>query len=261
MWVRRAMVVADNRYSAQDAADAINVDYDVLPAVIDLKKAASDEVKIHDELDSNVPSTPGPITAIGRRSVSRTRTPQVDAAMERDDAVVSAEMINQRLIPVAIEPRSVMAEYNKGYGHFTVFSSTQVPHALGGALATTFGMKTTAVRVIAPEVGGGRLQTERLQRRDPGRVRRQGAWAPGEVDRDPAARRPGRPFTVGAGSERPRWSEPRTGNSSGTSSTPSPTWAPTPRTSRSPSRCWPMDRIGPVQDADLLDGGVSSRTR
>ena len=150
-----AMVVADNRYAAQDAADAINVDYDVLPAVIDLKKAASDEVKIHDELDSNVLHTwtyHGYWEALGLED----QTPQVDAAMERDDAVVvSLEMINQRLIPVAIEPRSVMAEYNKGYGHFTVFSSTQVPHALGGALATTFGMKTTAVRVIAPEVGGG----------------------------------------------------------------------------------------------------------
>ena len=150
-----AMIVAEDRYAAQDAADAIEADYDVLPAVIDLKKAASDEVKIHDELDSNVLHTwtyHGYWEALGLED----QTPQVDAAMERDDAVVvSLEMINQRLIPVAIEPRSVMAEYNKGYGHFTVFSSTQVPHALGGALATTFGMKTTAVRVIAPEVGGG----------------------------------------------------------------------------------------------------------
>ena len=150
-----AMVVAADRYAAQDAADAIDVDYDVLPAVIDLKKAASDEVKIHDELDSNVLHTwtyHGYWEALGLED----QTPQVDAAMEREDAVVvSLEMTNQRLIPVAIEPRSVMAEYNKGYGHFTVFSSTQVPHALGGALATTFGMRTTAVRVIAPEVGGG----------------------------------------------------------------------------------------------------------
>ena len=150
-----AMVIAEDRYQAQDAADAIDVDYDVLPAVIDLKKAASDEVKIHDELDSNVIHTwtyHGYWEALGLED----QTPQVDAAMERDDAVVvSLEMTNQRLIPVAIEPRSVMAEYNKGYGQFTVFSSTQVPHALGGAIATTFGMKTTGVRVIAPEVGGG----------------------------------------------------------------------------------------------------------
>ncbi len=150
-----AMVVAEDRYQAQDAADAVEVDYDVLPPVIDLKKAASDEVKIHDELDSNILHTwtyHGYWEALGLED----QTPQVDAAMEREDAVVvSLEMTNQRLIPVAIEPRSVMAEYNKGYGQFTVFSSTQVPHALGGALAVTFGMKTTAVRVIAPEVGGG----------------------------------------------------------------------------------------------------------
>jgi len=150
-----AMVVAEDRYQAQDAAEAIEIDYDVLPAVIDLKKAASDEVKIHDELDSNILHTwtyHGYWEALGLED----QTPQVEAAMERDDAVVvSLEMTNQRLIPVAIEPRSVMAEYNPGYGHFTVHSSTQVPHALGGAIATTFGMRTVDVRVIAPEVGGG----------------------------------------------------------------------------------------------------------
>ena len=150
-----AMVVAETRSKAQDAADAIVVDFDALPAVVDLKKAASDEVKIHDELDSNVLHTwtyHGYWEALGLED----QTPQVDAAMERDDAiVVSLEMVNQRLIPVAIEPRSVLAEYNPGYTCFTVHSSTQVPHALGGAIATTFGMRTTEVRVIAPEVGGG----------------------------------------------------------------------------------------------------------
>jgi aerobic carbon-monoxide dehydrogenase large subunit len=150
-----AMVIAEDRYQAQDAAEAIDVDYDVLPAVIDLKKAASDEIKIHDELDSNVLHTwtyHGYWEALGLVD----QGPDVDEAMKRDDAVVvSLEMTNQRLIPVAIEPRSVVADYNPGYGCFTVFSSTQVPHALGGAIATTFGMKSTEVRVIAPEVGGG----------------------------------------------------------------------------------------------------------
>ncbi len=150
-----AMVVAENRYQAQDAADAIEVDYDVLPAIINLKEAASDAVKVHDELDSNILHTwtyHGYWEALGLEDL----TPQVDAAMERDDAVVvSLEMINQRLIPVAIEPRSVLAEYNPGYDRFTVHSSTQIPHALSGAIATTFGMIAPDVRVIAPEVGGG----------------------------------------------------------------------------------------------------------
>lgn len=150
-----AMILAEDRYQAQDAAEAIDVDYDILPAVIDLKKAATDEVKVHDELDSNVLHTwtyHGYWAALGLED----QTPQVDAAMEREDSVVvSLEMINQRLIPVAIEPRSVLAEHNPGYNCFTVYSSTQVPHALGGAISKTFGMKSTEVRVIAPEVGGG----------------------------------------------------------------------------------------------------------
>jgi len=150
-----AMVVAENRYQAQDAADAIDVNYDILPAVIDLKKAASDEVKVHDELDSNILHTwtyHGYWAALGLEDLG----PKVQAAKERDDAVVvSLEMTNQRLIPVAIEPRSVMAAYNPGYSTFTVHSSTQVPHALSGAIATTFGIQANHVRVIAPEVGGG----------------------------------------------------------------------------------------------------------
>jgi aerobic carbon-monoxide dehydrogenase large subunit len=150
-----AMVVAENRYVAADAAEAIEVDFDELPAVIDLKQAASDEIKIHDELDSNILHTwtyHGYWDALGLEDQS----PEVDAAMEREDAVVvSMEMINQRLIPVAIEPRSVMADYQSGYDRFTVHSSTQVPHALGGAISKTFGMIASDVRVIAPEVGGG----------------------------------------------------------------------------------------------------------
>lgn len=150
-----AMVVAENRYQAQDAADAIEIDYEQLHAVIDLKEAASDESKVHDDLDSNVLHTwtyHGYWEALGLED----QTPEVDAAINRDDAVVvSLEMINQRLIPVAIEPRSVMAEYNKGYDTFTIHSSTQVPHALGGAISKMFGMMAADVRVIAPEVGGG----------------------------------------------------------------------------------------------------------
>jgi carbon-monoxide dehydrogenase large subunit len=150
-----AMVVAEDRYQAQDAADAIEIDCEVLPAVIDLKEAKSDTTKVHEDLDSNVLHTwtyHGYWEALGLED----QTPQVDAAMERDDAVVvSLEMTNQRLIPVAIEPRSVMAEYNSGYNRFTVHSSTQVPHALSGAIATMLGVPPSDVRVIAPEVGGG----------------------------------------------------------------------------------------------------------
>ncbi|CAN5828629.1 molybdopterin-dependent oxidoreductase [soil metagenome] len=150
-----ALVVAESPAQAVDAAEAVEVDYDALAPIIDLKQAAADEVKIHDDLDSNVIHSwtyHGYWEALGLES----QKPKIDAAKERDDVViVSQEMVNQRLIPVAIEPRSVMAEWHPGYERFTVFSSTQIPHALAGAIAKTFGIAANAVRVVAPEVGGG----------------------------------------------------------------------------------------------------------
>lgn len=150
-----AMVVAENRNLAQDAADAVEVDYDSKPAIIDLKEAASDKVKVHDDLESNVLHSwtyHGYWDALGLES----QQPKIEEAKQRDDVVVlSQEMINQRLIPVAIEPRSVVADWTEGYDRFTVHSSTQVPHALAGAIAKTFGLASNAVHVVAPEVGGG----------------------------------------------------------------------------------------------------------
>ncbi len=150
-----AMVVAEDRYIAQDAVDAIVVDYDPLEAVIDLKASRSDAVKVHDDLESNLLVTwAGPF---GMEPEQQAEVKSgIEAAMERDDTVsVSMEMINQRLIPVPIEPRSVLADWNAGYGHLTVWSSTQIPHALAGAFGKTFGIASNKVRVIAPEVGGG----------------------------------------------------------------------------------------------------------
>lgn len=150
-----AMVVAETRYQAQDAAETVSVDYETLPTVIDLAEAASDEVKVHDDLDSNVLLTweGGPW---GNEEGIAEAKQTIAAAKERDDVVVvSQEMVNQRLIPTAIEPRSVVAEWNTGYGRFEVSSSTQIPHALAGAIAKTFGVASNAVRVVAPEVGGG----------------------------------------------------------------------------------------------------------
>ncbi len=149
------MVVADNRYQAQDAADAIMVDYEPLAAVVNLKEAVANTSKVHDDLDSNVLITweAGPWG--NAEGIAQTKA-TIAAAKERDDVVtVSLEMVNQRLIPTAIEPRSVVADWNEGYGRFTVFSSTQIPHALAGAIAKTFGLAANAVDVTAPEVGGG----------------------------------------------------------------------------------------------------------
>jgi carbon-monoxide dehydrogenase large subunit len=150
-----ALVVAESPGEAADAADAIQVDYEPLKAIVDLKEAASDKVKVHEDLDSNILHSwtyHGYWAALGLES----QKPKIDAAKQREDAiVVSQEMVNQRLTPVAIEPRAVMAQWNGGYERFTVYSSTQIPHALAGAIAKTFGLAANAVGVIAPEVGGG----------------------------------------------------------------------------------------------------------
>jgi carbon-monoxide dehydrogenase large subunit len=150
-----AMVVAEDRYLARDAADVVHVDYQPLPAVVDLEEAASDRVKVHDDLESNVLLTwsGGPW---GNAEATAEAKARIEEAKARSDAVtVSLRMRNQRLIPVAIEPRSVLASWNPGYERFEVWSSSQIPHALAGAIAKTFGLPANAVRVVAPEVGGG----------------------------------------------------------------------------------------------------------
>ncbi len=150
-----AMVVAENSYKARDAADLIEVDYEPMKAVIDLKEAASDVALVHDELESNVILAweAGPWG--DEEGIAATKQTIADAK-DRDDTVsVSVEAVNQRLMPVAIEPRSVVAEWQAGYGRFVIHSSSQVPHALMGAVKTTFGLDATHVQVIAPEVGGG----------------------------------------------------------------------------------------------------------
>lgn len=150
-----AMVVAESKAQAIDAAELVEVDYEPLPAVVDLKRAASDEIKVHDDLDSNILLSweAGPWG--NEEGIAETKRKIADAKNREDAVTVSLEMRNQRLLPTAIEPRSVLAEWNPGYERFDVYSSTQIPHALAGAIAKVFGLASNAVRVVAPEVGGG----------------------------------------------------------------------------------------------------------
>ncbi|MCZ6568026.1 MAG: xanthine dehydrogenase family protein molybdopterin-binding subunit [Actinobacteria bacterium] len=150
-----AMVVAENAYQAKDAADLIDIDYEPLKAVIDLKESASDAALVHDDLESNVLLAweAGPWG--DEEGIAATKQTIADAKARDDTITVSIEAVNQRLIPVAIEPRSVLAEWNGGYGRFDVHSSSQIPHALMGVIKTTFGLDANQVHVTAPEVGGG----------------------------------------------------------------------------------------------------------
>src|SRR5438045_9358091 len=78
----------------------------------------------------------------------------MDAAMPATDRVVTQKMVHQRLAPIAMEPRGVLARYFPGEEELTVWSSTQIPHLLRTQLALMIGIPENKLRVITPEVGG-----------------------------------------------------------------------------------------------------------
>lgn len=150
-----AMVVADNRYVAQDGADLVFVDYAPKDAVVDLKAAHADEIQVHEGTPNTLLTWHGHEWWAGVIELPDP-APGIQEAKERDDAiVVSLEMGNQRLIPTAIEPRAVLADWNHGYNSLELWTTSQIPHAVAGAMAKTFGIPSNKVRAIAPEVGGG----------------------------------------------------------------------------------------------------------
>src|SRR5579885_2537019 len=140
-----AVVVAEDLYSARDAAELVEVVYDPLPAVVDLEKAAAGPPFVHDELGTNVAFT---------RTVERG---DVDAAFRRAAVVVTQRMVNHRVAPVSMEPRGTLALYDgsTGQGILTVWTSTQEAHAIRDGLSQVLGLPAQRIRVVTPDVGGG----------------------------------------------------------------------------------------------------------
>jgi carbon-monoxide dehydrogenase large subunit len=150
-----AVVVASNRYTARDAADAIVVNIDPLPAVVDLEKAMTGQpVVIHPDFPNNlaVPFVPSGTGVSADGTVDDTA---IDKAFAAAEVVISQRMMNQRLVPNAMEPRGVVAHFEPGKGTMTIWSSTQNPHILRTMIAAMTGLGQDQVRAIAPEVGGG----------------------------------------------------------------------------------------------------------
>ncbi|MBI1925005.1 xanthine dehydrogenase family protein, partial [Candidatus Poribacteria bacterium] len=139
-----AAVVATDPYIARDALDVIEVEYEALPVVVDPEQAIEpDSPVIYEGFGDNIGFTM-PLVA-----------GDVDKAFAEADHVISQRFVNQRLIPNAMEPRGVLAQYLPGEGTLTVWSSTQVPHILKTQLSLLVNVPEQRVRVIAPEVGGG----------------------------------------------------------------------------------------------------------
>jgi aerobic carbon-monoxide dehydrogenase large subunit len=186
-----AVVAAESRYAAQDAVALIDVDYEPLPAVIDIEKAVEPGAPvIHEEVGSQeearedategaaedpaaVRYTPGrpdaeEITEAAAAQPEANRSGDanvayrwtlaggdVEKAFSEAEVTVKQRMVNQRLAPVPMETRTVAASFQRGADEMTIWSSTQIPHLLKTQLALMLGLPEHKVRVISPDVGGG----------------------------------------------------------------------------------------------------------
>ncbi|GAA3803650.1 xanthine dehydrogenase family protein molybdopterin-binding subunit [Nocardioides panacisoli] len=152
-----AVVVARSAAEARDAAELVDVEYDELPAVVDLKEAAEDKVLAHPDLGTNKSALW--VFDSGEAGTGGNVEDAIAKARE-DGIVIEREYRQQRLIPAFMEPRSVVVDPTGE--QLTMWSATQIPHILRFALAATTGVPESKIRVIAPDVGGGfggKLQT------------------------------------------------------------------------------------------------------
>ncbi|MGB9344594.1 MAG: xanthine dehydrogenase family protein molybdopterin-binding subunit, partial [Ilumatobacteraceae bacterium] len=142
-----AVVLADSDTIAHDAIEAIDVEYDPGEPIIDLDDALSDRIVVHPELGTNSSYTWNLLVE------------ETDGAVQKafDEAAytVSERYVQQRLIPMAMEPRAVVSIPQPFGGDVTLYSSTQIPHVLKVMIAVTLGVPEHQLRVVAPAVGGG----------------------------------------------------------------------------------------------------------
>jgi carbon-monoxide dehydrogenase large subunit len=150
-----AVVVASDRYVARDAADAIVVDFDVLPAVVDPERAMTGKPTVIHEAFPNNLAVALMHSGTGVDASGNVDDTAIDKAFADADVVISQRMHNQRLAPNAMEPRGVVAHFEPGKESLTIWSSTQNPHILKSLIAAVVGFGQDQVRAIAPEVGGG----------------------------------------------------------------------------------------------------------
>lgn len=139
-----AVIAATDKYSARDALDLIEVDYDSLPAVIDPEKAvAKGAPKIYENFDDNIAYR------------WELEGGDVAGAFKNADKIVKQRMANQRVIPVPMECRGIVADYDPGEPKLRVWTSTQIPHLARTQIGAMLGLDENSVHLTTPEVGGG----------------------------------------------------------------------------------------------------------
>ena len=139
-----AAVIANDPAVAADAAALVEVDYDPLPAAVNAEAATKEGApQVHDDAPNNVGFE------------WEVAGGDVEAAGQSAEVRVSQRVVNQRLIPNSMEGRAVVADYNPGTNHVTVWTSSQIPHLVRLLLALVTGHPEHQIRVVAPDVGGG----------------------------------------------------------------------------------------------------------
>jgi carbon-monoxide dehydrogenase large subunit len=141
-----AVVIAETRNQARDAAEAVNVTYEELPAAADIRAAiAPGAPQLHPEAPGNVIYD----WTIGDEAAT-------NDAFGKAANVVAMDITNNRLVPNAMEPRSAVAEYDPAEEHFTLYTTSQNPHVARLVLSAFYNVAPeNKLRVIAPDVGGG----------------------------------------------------------------------------------------------------------
>ena len=141
-----AMVLAESQHQAKDAAELIEVDYEELPATVSIDKTFDEgAAQVHEDAPGNLCY----FWEIGDKAAT-------DAAFESAHHVAKLDLVNNRLVPNAMEPRAALAEYNSATQEFTFYVTSQNPHVARLIYAAFIGLAPeNRIRVIAPDVGGG----------------------------------------------------------------------------------------------------------
>ena len=143
---RVAFVVAETLAQARDAAELVEVDYEPLPAVVELEDAAKDgAVKVWDDC---------PQGNVGFRLMFGSKD-ATDAAFANARHVVKLRVENNRIQPVCMEPRVAIGDYNAADDYYTLYTASQNPHGMRMEMAHIFHLSENQIRVVSPDVGGG----------------------------------------------------------------------------------------------------------
>jgi carbon-monoxide dehydrogenase large subunit len=140
-----AIVIAETKSQARDALDIIEVDYEVLPAAINMDEALSGKALVHDDVPNNMCFD----WEIGDKEAT-------ENSFSDAHKVVSIELVNNRLIPNAMEPRAAVAQYDPSNGNYTLHTTTQNPHVIRLLMgAFVLQIPEHKLRIISHDVGGG----------------------------------------------------------------------------------------------------------